>query len=223
MATEKETPKAKKVSSAIDMSAGVKELERLFTLMNRKFYGGKLLKPIITVQSAGRMKAYGWFCGNLWTVKKDQVPEINLCAEWMKRSTDEVMVTLLHEMVHLDNWQNDIKDCAATQYHNKKFKEAAEKVGFEVEKMGRFGYAKTNLTPSLKKIFATMKPDSEVLGIFRGELAKRGSKGSKLKKWTCGCTNVRCATTLEAHCNACNKPFKCVDPTSDDFEGGDDE
>ncbi|MEW5953285.1 MAG: SprT-like domain-containing protein [Bacillota bacterium] len=32
--------------------------------------------------------------------------------------------------------------------------------------------------------------------------------GSKMKKWTCGCTIVRCAVQLEARCGRCGKRFR---------------
>ncbi len=31
--------------------------------------------------------------------------------------------------------------------------------------------------------------------------------GSKLKKWSCGCTNVRVAVELDALCRRCGRPF----------------
>jgi hypothetical protein len=44
----------------------------------------------------------------------------------------------------------------------------------------------------------------------RGGIAPRTGKGSgsKLKKWYCGCTNVRCAVDLVATCNGCGNLFE---------------
>jgi len=33
---------------------------------------------------------------------------------------------------------------------------------------------------------------------------------SKLKKWSCGCTNVRVAVLLEAQCLKCDKKFELI-------------
>jgi hypothetical protein len=32
-------------------------------------------------------------------------------------------------------------------------------------------------------------------------------KGSRMKKWRCNCTTVRCATKLEGHCDSCGAMF----------------
>lgn len=56
-----------------------------------------------------------------------------MCAEYMRRSFEEICGTLLHEMAHLYNLINGIKDCNKL-YHNKKFKEAAEAHGLTVTK-----------------------------------------------------------------------------------------
>jgi hypothetical protein len=37
---------------------------------------------------------------------------------------------------------------------------------------------------------------------------KRAGKGdSKMRKWSCQCTNVRCAVELRAQCNKCGHAF----------------
>lgn len=35
---------------------------------------------------------------------------------------------------------------------------------------------------------------------------------NKMKKWSCGCTNVRCAKHLFAVCTRCRQPFAPADP-----------
>lgn len=211
METQTETkPNKKIVSASINMSDGVKELERCFTEFNKLLFQNKLPRPVITVQAAGRKNAYGWFAPDAWTMKKNRVCEINLSAEWLSRTVDLTLGTLLHEMVHLDNAMKGLKDCdPRSQHHNKLFKLGAERVGFIVEQTEK-GWSKTVLSPDLKALIEKMKPNADVLGIFRGmESGAKAKKGSKLKKWSCGCCNIRVAVSdFDATCNLCGNNFE---------------
>lgn len=213
-----------KKTAPLQMSKAVAELERCFDLFNKALYSGKLPTPLMTVQSTGRMSAYGWFCGGAWKGegKDETLPEINICAEHLARPINDIMSTLIHEMVHLDNFASGISDCNANQYHNKKFKVAAEKIGFTVEKLPKYGYARTHLTPELEKLIKQAKPSEEAFAAFRLTAGKsQKAKGSKLKLWTCGCVKIRVAVSeFDATCNACGNDFKCVDPSVD--ESGED-
>ena len=60
-------------------------------------------------------------------------------------TTCPVMETLLHEMAHLYNAQNGVRDCTSGQYHNKHFKVAAEMFGLSVSKLSGKGYARTKM------------------------------------------------------------------------------
>lgn len=125
-------------------------LEDIFDKANAKFYDGKVIKPIITVQTAGR-GVLGWCsCNRIWNNEEtnEEAYEINIVAEHLTRSINEVVGTMLHEMVHLHNLQNGIKDCTAVQYHNKHFRDSALEHGLKlmVEKADvNKGYSYTEL------------------------------------------------------------------------------
>lgn len=199
------------MENKIPMSKVVGELERCFTHFNKVLYKNTLPKVVITVQSARKQKAWGWFSKNAWTDKSERtIPEINIGAESLTRPLDELLGTLIHEMVHLCNWFNDVEDCGETGYHNKHFKAGAEAVGFEVEKTNH-GYNTTKLTPMVTKIIKGAKADSKLFAMCRGAYGKGKEKkpGSKLKKWFCGCTNVRVAVAdFDATCNLCGNNFE---------------
>ena len=187
----------------------VQELERFFKFFNQKLYKGSLPQPIITIQSAGRRKYLGWFCADIWRHRKNEVPEINITAEELNRPVEDILETLLHEMVHLDNWHNDIVDCSAQQYHNKKFKLGCDEIKLNCERNSH-GWAYTSLSPELRRLIKAGKPKASVFKIFRLEQNKGGKSGpgSRLKKWTCGCTNIRVAVSeFDATCNLCGNEF----------------
>jgi hypothetical protein len=125
----------------------VEILEKAFDHFNRLYTEEKLNKPLIAILSRGRKACYGWHWANKWSDGDNTFTEIMIAAETLNRSWAENLETLLHEMVHLWNSQNDIKDCNAQQYHNKNFKKTAEDLfHLTVERMPQKGYALTSLS-----------------------------------------------------------------------------
>lgn len=135
------------------------ELYRAFDFFNDYFCQNKLNRPLITLQGDINQKTYGWFGKEFWKDNREEgellIDELNLTAETLHREPGQVLQTLLHEMAHLKNAQENIFDCTATQYHNENFKKAAEHFGLNVEKMQGKGWAKTSL--GLKAVEAIEK------------------------------------------------------------------
>lgn len=127
------------------MSDVIKGLETVFDLANRHFYNGELAKPVITVQT-GRRNVLGW-CSTTerWNSGSEKAYEINIVAENLGRTKEQLVSTMLHECVHLYNCQRGVKDCSGAQYHNKEFKAAAEAHGLKVQRVPNRGYAGTEL------------------------------------------------------------------------------
>lgn len=129
----------------ISITDAIKKLEVIFDKANEKFYDNKLIRPIITIQT-GKRSVLGWCSvGKRWVDSDNSYYEINIVAENLARSLDDIVETMLHEMVHLYNSQHGVSDCTRTQYHNKKFKEVAEAHGLIAEKAGYRGYTLTKL------------------------------------------------------------------------------
>ena len=136
----------------ITIYTAIDELQRNFKKLNDIYFGGKLEKPVITILTDNKGGAYGWISINkVWSSKdKKYYREINLCAEYLNRPAELVITTLLHEMVHLYNIQNNIQDCSrAGTYHNKFFKDTAEKCGLTVERSEKYGYCITKPAAAL--------------------------------------------------------------------------
>lgn len=182
----------------------IKELERVYDALSLKF-NIKFTRPLITIQSKGRQKnTLGWYWDKKWQYNKKEVGEINICAEDLNKNPIE---TLVHEMVHYVNACEKVEDCNNAGYHNKLFKEKAESYGLNVEKNGRHGWGLTSLSDNLKKIIAEIKPNENTFKLYRKAHLKIVAP-TKMKKWTCGCTTIRCAVDLQAQCLKCNKNFE---------------
>jgi len=136
----------------ITIFSAIDELQRNFKKLNDIYFNSQLEKPVITILTDNKGGAYGWISlHKVWSSKdKKYFREINLCAEYLNRPIEFVITTLLHEMCHLYNIQNNIQDCSrAGTYHNSKFKEIAEKCGLIVEKSDTYGYCITKPSDEL--------------------------------------------------------------------------
>lgn len=121
-----------------DFSDRVLELENLYRRVNELVFKtrAKLIElPVfITIQSRGKRRAYGWcYIVPNWVASDGETRmayEINIAAETLGRPLEETFVTLVHEMVHLYNAQEGIKDTAArSDRHNKKFGATCDLIG----------------------------------------------------------------------------------------------
>ena len=102
-------------------------LNKMFDMLNAEFFEDTLSRPTITIQSTPR--AYGHFSlrDDTWTSATGDSHEINIGAGTLDRPIENVVATVLHEMVHLYHLQNGIKDCSRNgTYHNKTFRDAAQ-------------------------------------------------------------------------------------------------
>ncbi|MDO4851916.1 MAG: SprT-like family protein, partial [Clostridia bacterium] len=85
-----------------------------------------------------------------WVSKIGGTYEINIGAGTLSRPIENVVATLLHEMVHYYNYERGVQDCSrGNTYHNRKFKAEAEKRGLAVEHSDRYGWSHTYPTEAL--------------------------------------------------------------------------
>ena len=146
---------------------------------------------------------------NIWSTREgDLCHETNFAAEWLRRSVEEIIETAIHEVVHLWCHSQEIKDCSSSGRHNREFKKHSELLGLVCAKPTDYrGYAYTSPSPELlARMAGELRPDVAKFALFR-LMEASGSSPTKMKKWSCGCTNVRCATQLEATCDRCGNVF----------------
>lgn len=124
-------------------------LEKIYRQLNIDKFNGELCEPIITIQSTPR--SYGHVtCSKVWRVKDGASYELNIGAGTLDRPIENVVSTMLHEMVHIYNLMNGIQDCSrGNTYHNKKFKEKAESVGLIIDYDSRIGWSITSPSEGL--------------------------------------------------------------------------
>ena len=142
--------------------------------------------------------------------------QINLNRKYLHRPLWDILATLLHEMVH--SWEYTYlpsEQRTKNWYHTKGFREKLASFGIETNEKGQhtgiggeFVYLLKRHGVELDKLPDYGEPTDG--GGIRIDPGKQKGKGrSKLKKWTCGCTNVRVAVTdFKALCLKCGNEFK---------------
>jgi DNA-directed RNA polymerase subunit RPC12/RpoP len=143
------------------MKRMVEELNHLFDIFNHHFYNDVVKAPIILIQTTAREHAKGWCTTRkIWkdNENNEYYYEITMSAEYIYEGIYDICDTLLHEMAHLYDSQNDIKDTSrGTTYHNEKFKKTAEKSGLIVEHDKTYGWAMTSLKNETKQFIDSLK------------------------------------------------------------------
>lgn len=194
----------------------IKQLESLFSKLNYKFFDNELETPVITI-APDTSRAYGWF--TTWRAWKETDPyygeesegyyEITITSDYLDRTPVEIAGTLLHEMVHLYNQMNNIKDTSRNgKYHNKNFQKTALEHGLDVEKTSKYGFSDT--TPnaetaeyleSLDLVFDLYRPTPE-----KNQVIKKNST----RKYVCPVCGTIIRATKEVHvlCADCGVEFE---------------
>ena len=132
----------------------------------------------------------------------------------------------MHNGIHA---QQDLYKEKGTWYHSTDFINSMKDYGIEVNDLGNTVSLTPNvLEPTLNRIgqshllgrildfeateaVISTSPDTGEPITKASVVVKPPSKPkskSKMKKWSCNCTNVRCATNLQAYCTNCNSDFE---------------
>ena len=107
-------------------------------------------------------------------------------------------------MCHQYAYENNIKDCTrGGTYHNKRYKEIAERHGLEVSKSDKNGYNVTVLTTEARNI---VEPIISLLTLKRVIQTKEASKKSSTRKYMCSeCEmTVRATKEVNIKCGDCD-------------------
>ena len=195
-------------------------LNKIFDLLNARYFENTLSRPTITIQSTP--KAYGHFSlqEDTWVSKIGGTHEINIGAGTLSRPIENVVATLLHEMVHYYNYERGVQDCSrGNTYHNRKFKAEAEKRGLTVEHSDRYGWSHTYPTEALldfvieNGLTDILLNRNEESGFqITGTGAHSGStfgttKTSSTRKYICPCCgmSIRATKVVRIACMDCDE------------------
>ena len=205
----------------VKMSRTMGYLEKMFRALNSKYFDNKLEEPIITVQSTPR--AYGHVTVNKsWRKGQEHRHELNIGAGTLDRPIENIVSTLLHEMVHLWNLQTGVKDCSrGGSYHNKRFKQSAEERDLIISYDNTIGWSITE--PSLQLIEFIIEqgwsdiqmnriewqytPTGVGTGNKVGTTTPTTGKSSHTRKYQCFCcgNSVRATKQINILCIDCNE------------------
>lgn len=140
-------------------------LNKIFNLLNEEYFENALSKPVITIMSTPKAYGHVSVCDR-WISEEKGRKELNIGAGTLNRPIEEVVATMLHEMVHIYNMDNGIQDTSrGYTYHNKKFKEQAEKRDLIIEHAERYGWTITK--PTDKLIEFCIKHELEEIKVTR--------------------------------------------------------
>jgi hypothetical protein len=198
-------------------------LYQCFDYFNENKFNLLLPHPIITLQSKGKSRSLGW-CSviPIWfnpkkaEEEKKEYYEINISAEHIADlGYVGIIETLLHEMVHLSNISQGIKDCnPKTQYHNTKFKAECDRIGLVCEQTQKHGWSETSLSDNLRSEIEELEIDREIFCIQRAENVEKKiiKKKGDLKYICegCGCS-AKAKEGVSLICGCCKVEMKCVD------------
>ena len=203
-------------------------LNTIFDLLNARYFESALSRPIITIQSTP--KAYGHYTlYDAWSVDGDKgMREINIGAGTLSRPIENVVATLLHEMVHYWNDLNGVKDCSrGNTYHNKNFKAKAEACGLIIEHHPTYGWSITSPSDELLEFcidndlreIRLCRNDADFsrvpgTGTHAGTLSGNGgfNKKSSTRKYVCPCCgmSVRATRNVNIACMDCEEQLVLV-------------
>ena len=199
-------------------------LEKVFRLLNDEYFDSSLSIPVITIQSTPN--EYGNVSvTDRWEVNGERKKELNIGAGTLERHIENVIATMIHEMVHLYCADKNIKDTSRNYtYHNKKFKEEAEKRGIIIEHHKTYGWMITS--PSDEIIEFCIKNELEDIKINRIEFyippmtgtgTETGTTGkpkakSSTRKYKCPCcgTSIRATKEVYIICGECMEKMELV-------------
>lgn len=192
-------------------------LEFGFAVLNRVYFKDSLPMPVITIMSSPRTNGH-FTVGKTWRAENDHLHEINISAEHLDRPIENIMATLCHEMVHYFCLLNGIKDTSQNhRYHNKLFRDEAEKRGLLITRADGIGYSITAPSPDFIKVLQENhieKPldinrESEWLG-FSG-----GGNGGNPDGQTGGLDGIqgtmrKKTSTRKYQCPSCKNSFRAT-------------
>jgi hypothetical protein len=117
------------------------------------------------------------------------------------------LATVLHELTHA--WQAQCGTPSNSWFHNQEFRQKLAHCGITCDTKGHHTHLDDPFVFLLQKHGISFSGRNDAQPRMTPMPRRRGQ--SKLKKWSCGCTNVRVAVRdFKAQCLKCNNRFKRI-------------
>lgn len=214
-------------------------LEYAFEVLNNVYFDGDLPPVVISIMSSPRTNGH-FTLGKVWRAESDHLNEINVSAEHLDRPIENICATLLHEMVHYHSHINKIADVSQNgRYHNKRFKEEAEKRGLIISYAKYIGYSVTEPSKEFIEVIKSYHIEKPIdinrdgekyiglsgMGGMNGIGGKDGTEGGielpkkpkcSTRKYQCPCcgNSFRATKDINVLCLDCNVQYEKVEKDS---------
>lgn len=186
-------------------------LEKIFRTLNAAYFNGELDEPVITIQSTPRAYGHVTVSKQWQRANGQQCHELNIGAGTLDRPIENVVATMIHEMVHLWNIKEGIRDCSrGGTYHNKKFKQAAEQRGLSISYDERIGWSITEPTDSLIEFIIAQGWEDIRMVRSEGFSFGGGSGGSTGGGLGGGAATPKPSNTRKLACPCCNQSVRAT-------------
>jgi hypothetical protein len=137
--------------------------------------------------------------------------EVTMNSRHLDRPLWQQLATLFHEELHA--WQYLYNKPGENNYHNVPFRRKAGMFGLVIDERGRhLGILPGRFTELLSAHGVDMSTLPEPVVEGPAPMAARLRGESKMRKYRCGCTTVRCAVELAAQCLKCRMDFEEAPP-----------
>jgi len=197
----------------------ISELHKVAHFLNTELFEGKLKDYVILVVPQKKEGVLGTCSRHpIWQNREEvnigRKYEITLSGERLNRTTEEIVGTLLHEMVHLYCQMNHIKDVSGFAWHNDNFKDQAFKHGLTVEKAKGIGWSVTKLKPETVELLKRIEVDSSAFDYWRNPtVIEKTGPNILWYKYTCPkCgLNFSLPKKVDVVCESCNEKLAVGD------------
>jgi len=181
-----------------------RELYRWADIFNTGLFGDQPVPRIHIALEKKRVTNYGSYVpANSTSTGREH---ININSANLRRPFWQILATLLHEMVHV--WQHHSGNPSDSWYHNKEFQNRILSFGVLCDGTGSHSEIRNPFLSLLMERGVDLGLDHLSEGVVQIPTSPKPKGKSKLKRWSCSCTNVRVAVDdFRAVCLRCGRRF----------------
>lgn len=142
------------------MSITEEQLKDIYKLFNENFFENKLCALEMNIINTSRKFIHYTSRG----IKNENCIEVTITTGTLNTYLETAALLILHEMVHIYNdlILNIADTSSKNSYHNKLFKQEAERHGLICRKTEKYGWAQTELTITAKNVLLSYRQQTNV-------------------------------------------------------------